>query len=232
VVSVKLAAHTEKVSVGYLPPLVAVAPMGVNLDDIKRDRPYQPWTAGQPCRIFACGRLNPIKGHKDLLESIKILRDRGIDAHLEIAGEDEQGGSGYHQTLDQAIAEKGLTEVVTLLGAVSETRIREGLEDAHLFALASLNEGVPVAVMEAMAMATPIVVTDVGGTSELVESEVDGLLVPPKCPKVMADAIERVLKNPDLALQLSQRSWPKVKENFNHRRSAEVLARSLLHTPA
>jgi colanic acid/amylovoran biosynthesis glycosyltransferase len=230
VVSAKLARHTEQVLAGYLPPLVEVAPMGVNLDDIKRDRPYQPWTKGEPCRIFACGRLNPVKGHKDLLASIKILRDRGIDARLEIAGEDEQGGSGYHQALDQIVAEKGLTDAVTLLGAVSEKRIRQGLEDAHLFALASLNEGVPVAVMEAMAMSTPIVVTDVGGTSELVESDVDGLLVSPECPEMMADAIERVLNNPDLALQLSQRSRPKVMENFNHRRSAEVLARSLLQT--
>ncbi|MEC4805056.1 MAG: exopolysaccharide biosynthesis GT4 family glycosyltransferase EpsE [Jaaginema sp. PMC 1079.18] len=232
VVSAKLARYTEKVLADSLPPLVAVAPMGVNLDDIKRDRPYEPWTADRPCRLFACGRLNPVKGHKDLLASVKILRDRGIDVRLEIAGEDEQGGSGYHQVLDQIIAEKELTAVVTLLGAVSETRIREGLEAAHLFALASLNEGVPVAVMEAMAMAMPIVVTDVGGTSELVDSEVDGLLVPPESPEVMADAIERVLQHPDLALQLSQRSRSKVMENFNHRRSAEVLATSLFDTRA
>ena len=71
---------------------------------------------------------------------------------LQIAGEDEQGGSGYRQELEKIIEDKSMSECVELLGAVSEQLIRQGLEAAHIFALASLNEGVPVAVMEAMAI--------------------------------------------------------------------------------
>jgi len=227
VVSERLFKDIQHKLAGFLPEKVVVAPMGVNLDNIKRHNPYQPWTEGTPCRIFACGRLNPVKGHNFLIESVEMLRQQGIDVRLEIAGEDEQGGSGYHQELEQFIRDRNLSEAVELLGAVSEVRIRQGLEEAHIFALASLNEGVPVAVMEAMAMEMPVIVTDVGGTSELVTDGEDGLLLQPKQPKAMADAIETVLKDQELAVRLAARSRQKVIEKFNHRRSAELLANYL-----
>lgn len=223
VVSERLFEDIQNKLAGFLPADVVVAPMGVNLDQIKRHQPYRPWREGNPCHIFACGRLNPIKGHKFLIESVELLRQRGFDARLQIAGEDEQGGSGYHQELEQFIRDRNLSDVIELLGAVSEARIRQGLEDAHIFALASLNEGVPVAVMEAMAMEMPVIVNDVGGTAELVTDGVDGILLQPEQPKAMADAIEKVLKDEALALQLSERSRQKVTEKFSHRRSAELL---------
>jgi glycosyltransferase involved in cell wall biosynthesis len=146
---------------------------------------------------------------------------------LQIAGEDEQGGSGYRRELEKVIQDKGMSEYVELLGAVSEARIRQGLEDAHIFALASLNEGIPVAVMEAMAMEMPVVVTDVGGTSELVDNGVDALLVPSEKPEEMADAIVKVLQDKELALSLSQKSRKKIGAKFHHRLSAEALAEYL-----
>ncbi len=77
----------------FLPKQLAVAPMGVNIAEIKRSSPYTPWQEGCPCKIFACGRLNPVKGHKDLIETVELLRNRGCDVRLEIAGEDEQGAA-------------------------------------------------------------------------------------------------------------------------------------------
>jgi len=152
------------------------------------------------------------------------LQSRGWTVHLEIAGEDEQGGSGYHQELDRMIAAKGLSDSVTLLGAVSEERILQGLEAAHVFALASLNEGIPVAVMEAMAMAMPVVVPDVGGNAELIDHGVDRILVPPEQPEQMMTEIERILRDRTLADRLSQASRQKIAAHFHHRRSAEMLA--------
>lgn len=213
---------------GHLPKEIAIAPMGVNLAEIRRQIPYTPPAPDQVCKIFSCGRLNPVKGHADLIRAIGLLQQRGLNVQLEIAGEDEQGGTGYHQELDRLIQELGLSDRVKLLGAVSEARIRQGLESAHLFALASLNEGVPVAVMEAMAMEVPIVVTNVGGTWELVNNGVDGILVEAENAEVMADAIAKVLQDPELALRLSQASRQKVSTQFHHRRSAEVLAQCLL----
>lgn len=208
---------------GSLPERLSMAPMGVNLDVIKREAPYVPWQSG-PCRLFSCGRLNVIKGHNFLIETVAMLKARGIDVRLQIAGEDEQGGSGYHRELDRLIAEKGLSDSVELLGAVSEDRIRQGLEEAHMFVLASLNEGTPVAVMEAMAMSMPVVVTDVGANAELIQQGVNGLLVEQQKPKEMADEIERVLRNPKLSMQLSQASRPRIAEAYNHHRSADALA--------
>ena len=208
----------------FLPKQLTVAPMGVNLIEIKRHSQYIPWEATGSCRIFSCGRLNPVKGHKYLIDTVELLHQRGLDVRLQIAGEDEQGGKGYHRELEKIIGDKSLSEYIELLGAVSEERIRKGLEDAHIFALASLNEGVPVAVMEAMAMEVPSIVTDVGGTSELVDDGVDAILVQPEKPEEMADAIVRVLENKQLALSMSQESRKKIAAKFQHRRSAEALA--------
>jgi colanic acid/amylovoran biosynthesis glycosyltransferase len=93
--------------------------------------------------------------------------------------------------------------------------------------LASLNEGVPVAVMEAMAMEVPTVVTNVGGTSELVDDGADAVLVQSEKPEEMADTIAQVLQNPELALRLSQESRKKIIAKFSHGRSAETLAQCL-----
>ncbi len=208
---------------GFLPKQMAVAPMGVNLTEIKRHTPYIPWKADGPCRIFSCGRLNPVKGHKHLISTVALLRQQGFDIQLQIAGEDEQGGSGYRRELENIIREKSMSGYVELLGAVSEEQIRKGLEDAHIFALASLNEGIPVAVMEAMAMEIPVIVTDVGGNYELVNNGLDGILVQPEKPEEMANAITKVLQNKEIALSLSKESRKKILEKFHHRRSAEVL---------
>jgi glycosyltransferase involved in cell wall biosynthesis len=224
VISEKLFKSVKDKLANFLPKQVSVVPMGVNLDEIKRHSPYIPWQADRPCQIYSCGRLNPVKGHKYLIETVALLRQRGFDVRLQIAGEDEQGGSGYRRELEKIIQDKGMSEYVELLGAVSEARIRQGLEDAHLFALASLNEGIPVAVMEAMAMEMPVVVTDVGGTSELVDNGVDALLVQSEKPEEMADAIVKVLQDKELALSLSQKSRKKIGAKFHHRLSAEVLA--------
>ncbi len=210
-----------------LPAVVNIAPMGVDLSQIRRAAPWQPPAPGAPLRIFSCGRLNAVKGHDHLIETVALLRDRNIDARLEIAGEDEQGGSGYHQQLQALIDEKGLSDVVTLLGAVSETRVREGLENAHVFALASLNEGISVAIMEAMAMEMPVVVTDVGGNHELITSGRDAILVPPEAPQIMADEIAGLVADPEYARRLAQASRARVAAEFHHRRSAEAVADGL-----
>jgi glycosyltransferase involved in cell wall biosynthesis len=227
VVSQKLIEDIQKKLAGSLPEKILFAPMGVNINTIKRSIPYSVWHEGTPCRIFVCGRLNRVKGHKDLIQAIKILRDQGVDVRLQIAGEDEQGGSGYHKELELFIQSESLSEFVSLLGAVSEETVRSGLENAHIFALASLNEGIPVAVMEAMAMEMPVIVTDVGGNSELIAHGVDGLLVPSESPQELAVAIHKVLLDKDFALSLSQQSRRKIVTDFHHRKSGEILAQCL-----
>jgi colanic acid/amylovoran biosynthesis glycosyltransferase len=92
VVSEKLFNVVKDRLADFLPKQITVAPMGVNLNEIKRHSPYTPWEADTPCRIFTCGRLNPVKGHNYLIDTVELLRQRGFDVRLQIAGEDEQGG--------------------------------------------------------------------------------------------------------------------------------------------
>lgn len=212
---------------GSLPEIVQVAPVGVDLQVVQRLTPYVPWTPGATARIYACGRLNPVKGHDFLIDAVGMLRGRGIDAHLSIAGEDEAGGRGYRKQVEQHIRERGAGGYVTLLGALPEGKHRQHLEQSHIFSLGSLNEGISVALMEAMAMQTPVVATDVGGNSELIESGRDGLLVQPEDATALADALEKVLRDAGLARRLAEQSRQKVAAKFDSRASATTLARCL-----
>jgi glycosyltransferase involved in cell wall biosynthesis len=201
--------------------------MGVDVERFRRPSPYQPWDGAGPARIFSCGRLNPCKGHDDLIRAVSLLRDRGIQAHLHIAGEDDSKTGDCRRSLEELIAHFGIGDRVRLLGAVPEETVRAELEAAHLFALASLEEPLGVVIMEAMAMEIPVVVTGAGGVAELVQDEVDGLLVQPRKPDQLAEALSRVLQSPELARQLSVAGRRRILESFHSGLSAQVLTQCL-----
>lgn len=226
VMSQRLRAELQERLGDAAPQRIAIAPMGVDLDRAKRQGAYVPWSGDGPCRIYTCGRLHPVKGHKYLLDALASIRSSGKDARLQIAG-GQEGVTGYREELLGQIRQLGLEEAVEFLGGVSEERHRRAIETAHVFVLASLDEGISVAAMEAMAMQTPVVVTDVGGMRELVSPEVDALMVPAKDSKALAEALSRILDEPALARGLSERSREKVAKEFHHRRSAEALAACL-----
>jgi len=211
----------------YLPEKIEIAPMGVDVDVFKRSTPYSPYTGTGELIIFTCGRLNSGKGYAHEIQAIKLLRDWGLTIKLVIAGEDEQGGTGYRKELEKLITANNLEDTVTLLGAVAEENIREHLEKAHLFVLASLNEGLSVVLMEAMAMSVPVIATQVGGLSELVDHGIDGILVPSGNAAVIAEAIRELASTPELATRFSKSSRQKIVDSFSHRRSAQVIARLL-----
>ncbi|MEP6914590.1 MAG: exopolysaccharide biosynthesis GT4 family glycosyltransferase EpsE [Acidobacteriota bacterium] len=216
---------------GALPAAVVVAPMGVDTERCRRQTPYAPWRGEGPLRIVSCGRLNPVKGHADLIAAVQQLRSEGLDARLEILGQDDQGGTGYRHDLEALIARGALQGVVVLRGALSEEGVFAALEGAHLFALASLWEAVGVATVEAMAMSVPSVVTGVGGVPELISDGVDGLLIPPQNPAALAAALGRVARNPDLAQRLAAAGRDKVEREFHSGRSAAAIASLLAEAP-
>jgi glycosyltransferase involved in cell wall biosynthesis len=200
--------------------------MGVDPDIFRRQKAYEPWAGESPLRLFSCGRLNYVKGHQDLIRAVLILRQSGMGVHLEIAGGDELGGN-FRTELESLIADNKLTENVRLLGSVSEERVFEGLQAAHLFVLASHREPLGVAIMEAMSCETPVIATNRGGVPELIDHGVDGYLVPPQDPKVLAEAIKYVAQDPYLAKRFSESGRAKVKRRFNSDLSALELKRML-----
>ena len=225
VITQRLLAEVQRDLAGSLPASIDVVPLGVDVANFKRIEPYQPFDRSGRLRIFACGRLNPCKGHIDLVRATALLHESGLNAELVIAGEDEQGGRGYHRELASDIDKLGLSPHVRLLGAVSEERVRQELESAHVFALASLAEPLGVAIMEAMCYETPVVATDAGGVPELVRNGIDGLLVPPENPRALADAISKIALDTALSGRLARSAAERVVGQFDSSRSAEMLVR-------
>ena len=210
-----------------LPAKLFISPMGVDVDRFSRSMPYKPYEGNGEIRLFSCARLNPGKGFNFLLLAVSLLKKQNIDVRLVIAGEDDKGGTGYRVHLEQQISELGLSEHVTLLGAVSEEQVLLWLESAHLFVLASLEEPLGVAIMEAMAMNVPVIATQAGGVPELVSNEIDGILVPPGKPVALANAILDLAKDPEKAVRISKASRKKIIQSFSHRRSAQTIADAL-----
>lgn len=210
-----------------MPARVLVQPMGVDTERLRRDRPYEPPAPGEEIRIFSCGRLNIVKGHQDLMAALRLLLDRGRRARLVIAGEDDDGGTGFRRALEARIAGLGLGAHVRLLGAVDEGEVRRQLLAAHVFVLASWHEPLGVALMEAMSCEVPTVGTAAGGVGELIRDGVDGLLVAPKSPEALAGAILRIAEDPALARALAAAGRARILEGFQAGRGAETLLREL-----
>ena len=209
---------------GFTPPDLSVAPMGVELSTFRRTNPYIPWDGIGTARLFCCGRLNPSKGYAELLAAVRIIANTGTDVELTIAGEDELGGRGYRGTVENIIKELDLTHRVRLLGAVSEARIKEELETAHVFTLASHQEPLGVAIMEAMAMELPIVATSAGGVPDLITTGHSGTLVAPGSPETLAEAILHALQHPSLSTTMGHRARRTLAESFDVSKSARILA--------
>ncbi|MDP2787989.1 MAG: exopolysaccharide biosynthesis GT4 family glycosyltransferase EpsE [Pseudomonadota bacterium] len=224
VITRKIHAEVTQRLQGFLPRRMEIAPMGVDVEKFRRTAPYIPYQDAGELAIFSCGRLNPGKGYPYLIAAVDALKQQGLAVRLEIAGEDDQGGSGYRKVLEARIAEAGLEDSVILLGAVAEEQVMRHLESAHVFALASLAEPLGVVIMEAMAMNVPVVATNGGGVSELVADGVDGILVNTCDADALAEAIARIARDPELAGRLSAASREKVMRGFSHRRSAQTIA--------
>ena len=206
-----------------LPSRLFIQPMGVDTDVLSPTAPYRPVAEGEALRLFSCGRLNIVKGHQDLMAAVRLLRDRGRDVQLHIAGQDDDGGSGYRKVLEARIAELGLADHVRLLGAVDAGRVRDEIRAAHLFVLASWHEPLGVALMEAMSCGTPTIGTNAGGVPELIRDGVDAVLVPPKSPETLAAAIATLADDPDRCAQLSVAGRDRIVAGFHSGRGAEML---------
>ncbi|MEO0914581.1 MAG: glycosyltransferase family 4 protein, partial [Pseudomonadota bacterium] len=198
-------------------------PMGVDVEHLKRDASYTPAAQGEPVRIFTCGRLNIVKGHQDLCDAVALLAARGRDVQLEIAGEDDDGGSGYRQVLEAKIKAEGLEGRVTLLGAIDAAAVKDKLLSAHIFALASWHEPLGVAYMEAMSCEVPTLGTASGGVRELIEDGKTGYLVAPKAPEALAAAIERIIDHPEEAVAIAKAGRARIVEGFRSSLGAETI---------
>jgi colanic acid/amylovoran biosynthesis glycosyltransferase len=171
-------------------------------------------------RVLVVGRLVSGKGYALLLEALADVVARGHDVTLEIVGEGPAG-----EALRARAAALGVAERVQWLGAVGQDEIRRHYEEADAFCLPSFAEGVPVVLMEAMAMQLPVVATRIAGIPELIDDGVSGLLVAPARAGELADALARLAASPELRGQLGRAGREAVMAGYD----AERWARELQH---
>lgn len=147
--------------------------------------------------IVACGRLTEQKGFTYLLEAFAQVK-KFIPVRLWILGEGE-----LQQTLETQIQQLNLKDCVELIGFKSNPF--QYMAAADLFVLSSIYEGFGNVIVEAMACGTPVVASDCPhGPKEIITDGVNGLLIPPKNPQALAQAIIKVLTNPELAQQFKE----------------------------
>lgn len=166
--------------------------------------------------VLAVGTLQEHKGHTHLIEAVRLLGARGVPVDCRIVGEGVQ-----RSALERQIRAAGLSGRITLLGARTQDEVAERLLEATCFVQPSIvdsngqMEGIPVALMEALASCLPVVATELSGVPELVRNQTTGLLVPPADAAALADALEAVHRDPDRALVLGRAGRALVEQEFD-----------------
>jgi glycosyltransferase involved in cell wall biosynthesis len=174
--------------------------------------------------LVTVGRLAPTKGHRYLLEAVEMLarNARWRDLRLLIVGT----GSLLPQ-LQREVEDRGLAERVGFCGF--HRNVLPFLEMADVFVLPSVQEGLSLSALEAMALGKPVVACRVGGTPEVVVDGETGLLVAPADPAELASALEQLLLNPDLAHDMGMAGQRRVRDAFDLEQMVTKIER-LYHT--
>ena len=157
---------------------------------------------GERVNILFLGSIGPRKGFYDLLEAAKVLKENGRLFNMWLAGYEEINGELLKAK--QKISALGLEDCCYPLGIVlGDEKIRL-INEAHISTLPSYNEGLPIAVLEALAAGLPVVTTPVGGISEVVKDTVNGYLVHPGDFAMLADKLDLLIQNPELCQTIGE----------------------------
>ena len=162
--------------------------------------------------VVQSGRLVDFKNQPMLIRAFVKVHEKHPDYDLKIYGGDSYDGT--KEILDDLIRQNRAQDYIHLMGASDS--LEKDLADAALFAFTSDWEGLPNALMEAMALGLPIVATDCpcGGPRTIMTHEIDGLLIPIKDEQALVDGINRLIENPELANRLGRQAR-KIAEKAN-----------------
>ena len=216
----KRMAETLKDS-GHRPTAVIQIHNGVDLRKVRATRAREEvrrelGIGSRTLLVGAVGRLSRVKGHAYFLRAAKLILEAERDARFLIVGDgplrDELVASATHLGVDRACLFLGpRTDIYDLVGAMD------------IFVLPSLDEGIPMALLEAMALRTPVVAAAVGGVPELITHRATGLLVTPRDERALADACLELALNPNWAQTLCARARRVVEDAFSHERNGQAL---------
>ena len=166
--------------------------------------------------IGVVARLEEQKGHRVLLEALSSIP--GLPANLKVLF---VGDGKLRSSLETETKQKGLASRVFFLG--TRKPIFPILEALDFFILPSLWEGFSLALLEAMAVGLPIIATRVGGAAEAITSGMNGLLIPPDEPGILAGAIQEALLQPERFRQMGLRGQETVREHFSREKHVALL---------
>jgi len=206
---------------------VRVVPCGV--DTLRLRQSVRPSTVPhEVLRLVCVASLQDYKGHEHLLRACRLMTDEGITYHLDLYGDGE-----LKESLVGLAAQLGVASAVTFHGARPNDEVVAAVSVADVAVLPSIvtpsgkMEGVPVALMEALALGIPVVASDLSGISELVVHQETGLLVPPAQPGALAAAVSRLAGDPSLRARLAREGRRRVEERYDLSRNARDLANVL-----
>ena len=174
-------------------------------------------------RLLFVGRLDGVKGVPLLLEAVTRLRDAHPDLELVVVGD----GPARADLEDKA---RTLARTVRFVGYQSQDEVARILSETDILVLPSFAEGVPVVLMEAMAARLPIVTTQVGGISELVEDQVSGFICPPGDLATLTQRIDDLLNDPALCARMGEAGRTKVVSDFNSPTEAAWLSKLITNS--
>lgn len=168
--------------------------------------------------IGTAGRLVELKGIEYLLRAAAPLGREFPALRVEIAGSGPQ-----REKLEKAVADAGLGEKVKFLGWIDD--LKSVLPRWDVFVMPSLEEGFPIAALDAMAAGLPVVATPVGGVPEIIEDGKTGWLVPPRDVEALTSRLRLLLCHPDLRVSAGAAGYARVRDHFNAAQMAESFAR-------
>ena len=161
--------------------------------------------------VFTLGFLGYLGTHKGLdvlLRALSLIADSG-EVRLLVAGDGDE-----RRNLEALCQQLRLDQTVTFCGQVDNQKIGAIYEQIDVLVVPSVwPENSPVTITEAMASGIPVIASDIGGISELVDHGVTGLLAPPRDPRALADLIERLLKDPDLRREMGQNGLTAIRQH-------------------
>jgi glycosyltransferase involved in cell wall biosynthesis len=206
---------------GWFPPeFVQVIYNGIVIPDAIQPVDFGSRYPGKKI-IYSAGRLSDQKGFAYLIDAAAILAGTRNDLVFVVSGEGK-----LEEELKARVRELGLEASFIFEGFTSD--IYPWLKGCDLFVLASLFEGMPNVVMEAMAMEKPVIATDVNGARELMQDGITGLIIPPADPASLARAIASLIDDPTKLASFGRAGKQRVAEHFTMQRMADRLEAYLL----
>lgn len=193
---------------------------------------FRPGTDGRDdhdgLRVLTVGGLRWEKGYEYALQAIRALVDRGVPVTLEVIGEIPNARvawSSEGERIRHTIDDLGLADHVHLRGAAGAREVSRRLAAANVLLHASLAEGIPNVVLEAMACAVPVVTTDCGGVCEVLTDGVEGFVVAPRDPGALAEALVRLWRDSALRDRMGAAGRARIRSGFTlERQLGEFLA--------